>query len=111
MTIPTSRREFMQATAAIGAGLWVGETELEKGTPPATLHGEAVVDDTVLFDGEAVAVRIEPIASMPEDDLVKLVAPTIQNWLDPTKPLQKPKGGSGGTKPTKTAEPKPRTDS
>ncbi|MCA9023664.1 MAG: Gfo/Idh/MocA family oxidoreductase [Planctomycetaceae bacterium] len=24
MTIPTSRREFMQATAAIGAGLWVG---------------------------------------------------------------------------------------
>jgi AcrR family transcriptional regulator len=31
------------------------------------------------------------IASMPEDDLVKLVAPTIQNWLDPTKPLKSPK--------------------
>lgn len=49
----------------VGAGLWVGETGLEKGTPPAALHGEAVVDDTVLFDGEAAAVRIEPIAAMP----------------------------------------------
>jgi hypothetical protein len=49
---------------------------------------------------------------MPEDDLVKLVAPTIQNWLDPTKPLQKPKGsGSGGAKQAKTTEPKPRPGS
>ncbi|WP_412482250.1 peptidase M50 [Mycolicibacterium frederiksbergense] len=51
--------------ALVGAGLWVGETGLDKGTPPATLHGEAVVDDTVLFDGEATAVRIEPIGTMP----------------------------------------------
>lgn len=42
--------------ALVGAGLWVGETRL---------HGEAVVDDTVLFDGEATAVRIEPIGMMP----------------------------------------------
>ena len=42
--------------ALVGAGLWVGETGLE---------GEAVVDDTVLFDGEATAVRIEPIGTMP----------------------------------------------
>lgn len=30
-----------------------------------TLHGEAIVDDTVLFDGDAAGVRVEPIASMP----------------------------------------------
>lgn len=42
--------------ALVGAGLWVGDT---------ALHGEAVVDDTVLFDGEATAVRIEPIGAMP----------------------------------------------
>ena len=60
--------------------------------------------------GSSIHRSGRPIASMPEDDLEKLVAPTIQNWLDPTKPLQKPKGGSAGTKPTKTTEPKPRTD-
>lgn len=46
-------------TALVGAALWL---------PPAgaaTIHGEAVVDDTVLFDGDAAAVRIEPTPTMP----------------------------------------------
>ena len=30
-----------------------------------TIHGEAVVDDTVLFDGEVTGVRIEPTPTMP----------------------------------------------
>ncbi len=29
------------------------------------VHGEAVVDDTVLFDGDVAGVRIEPTAAMP----------------------------------------------
>ena len=29
------------------------------------LHGEAVVDDTVLFDGDVPGVRIEPTLRMP----------------------------------------------
>lgn len=29
------------------------------------IHGEAIVDDTVLFDGDATAVRIEPVGAMP----------------------------------------------
>jgi hypothetical protein len=29
------------------------------------IHGEAVVDDTTLFDGEVAAVRIEPTLAMP----------------------------------------------
>jgi hypothetical protein len=31
----------------------------------APLHGEAVVDDDVLFDGDAPGVRIEPTAALP----------------------------------------------
>ncbi len=51
--------------ALVGAALWVGETGLEKGDPPARLTGEAVVDDTVLFDGAVTGVRIEPTRMMP----------------------------------------------
>jgi len=46
-------------TALVGTALWL---------PPqdgAALHGEAVVDDTVLFDGDVAGVRIEPTAEMP----------------------------------------------
>ncbi len=81
------------------------------GVPDARLRVNLIMSYLIGIGTTRYIVRIEPIASMPEDDLVKLVAPTIQNWLDPTKPLQKPKGGSAGTKPTKTPEPKPRTDS
>lgn len=46
-------------TALVGSALWL---------PPeqsATIHGEGVVDDTVLFDGEVAEVRIEPTATLP----------------------------------------------
>lgn len=46
-------------TALVGAALWL---------PPsgaATISGEGVVDDTVLFDGEVAGVRIEPTAQLP----------------------------------------------
>jgi hypothetical protein len=41
-----------------GAAEWRGENG-------ATLRGEAVVDDTQLFDGEVAGVRIEPTVAMP----------------------------------------------
>lgn len=43
----------------VGAGQWL---------PPdaaGAVHGEAVVDDTVLFDGDAAGVRIEPTPTQP----------------------------------------------
>jgi hypothetical protein len=46
-------------TALVGAALWL---------PPqqgAALHGEAVVDDTTLFDGDVAGVRIEPTPELP----------------------------------------------
>lgn len=36
-----------------------------RGLDGATLLGEAIVDDAVLFDGEAPGVRVEPTLSMP----------------------------------------------
>lgn len=43
----------------VGSALW-----LPPGTS-TTIRGECVVDDTVLFDGEVPAVRIEPTTAMP----------------------------------------------
>ena len=42
------------------AGLW-----LPPGDAARTVTGEAVVDDTVLFDGEVPGVRIEPTSEVP----------------------------------------------
>jgi hypothetical protein len=51
--VPLIRDET--GTVIVGAAEWRGDP----------LHGEAVIDDTVLFDGEATGVRIEPTPTMP----------------------------------------------
>ena len=55
--VPLIRDET--GTALIGAAFWLPPGEAR------VVHGEAVVDDEVLFDGEVTGVRIEPTASMP----------------------------------------------
>jgi len=47
------------ATAVVGAALWLPSDQ------SPVIQGEAVVDDTVLFDGNVMGVRIEPTAAMP----------------------------------------------
>ena len=55
--VPLIRDET--GTVVVGAAEWTG-------SPARTmLHGEAVVDDAVLFDGEVAGVRIEPMFTMP----------------------------------------------
>ncbi|EUA22917.1 hypothetical protein I552_7408 [Mycobacterium xenopi 3993] len=41
----------------VGGALWRGAD--------GPLHGEAVVDDTTLFDGDVAGVRVEPTAALP----------------------------------------------
>ena len=60
MRIPLIRDET--GTVLVGAAFWLPDGPFEKGERPIKLSGEAVVDDTVLFDGEVTAVRIEPTA-------------------------------------------------
>jgi hypothetical protein len=43
----------------------VGSAEWRPDGDGRPLHGEAVVDDTVLFDGDVTGVRIEPTPSLP----------------------------------------------
>ena len=55
--VPLIRDET--GTALVGAAFWL---------PPGdarVVHGEAVVDDEVLFDGEVTGVRVEPTSVMP----------------------------------------------
>jgi hypothetical protein len=51
--VPLIRDET--GTVIVGSAEWTGDP----------LHGEAVVDDTVLFDGDVTGVRIEPTRAMP----------------------------------------------
>lgn len=51
--VPLIRDET--GTVVVGAAEWRGDP----------LQGEAVVDDTVLFDGEVAGIRIEPTPTMP----------------------------------------------
>lgn len=54
--VPLIRDET--GTVLVGAAQW-------HGPDGAALQGEAIVDDIVLFDGEAPSVRVEPTTSMP----------------------------------------------
>jgi hypothetical protein len=53
--VPIIRDET--GTVIVGSAVWRGVA--------GPLHGEAIVDDTVLFDGHAPGVRVEPTLAMP----------------------------------------------
>jgi hypothetical protein len=53
--VPLIRDETGQVI--VGAATWRGDG--------GALHGEAVVDDTVLFDGDVAGVRVEPTTTLP----------------------------------------------
>ena len=61
-------------TVLVGAALW------EPPAGAATIHGEAVVDDTVLFDGEVTGVRIEPTPQLPGLRVTVLGGPR-RRWI------------------------------
>ena len=56
--VPLIRDET--GSVIVGAAHWLPPNEAAR-----TISGEAVTDDTVLFDGDATGVRIEPTETMP----------------------------------------------
>lgn len=71
--VPLIRDE--SGTVVVGAALWL---------PPGAgrvIHGEAVVDDGVLFDGEVTGVRIEPTRTMPGLRATVLSGGNRRRWL------------------------------
>ncbi len=77
------------------------------GVPDARLRVNLIISYLMGIGTSRYVIRLEPLASMPEEDVIKLVAPTIQNWLDPMKPLQRSKGDGGvSSARSQTAAPK-----
>lgn len=62
------------------------------GVPDARLRVGLISSYLVGIAASRFVFGLEPIASMSEDDLIKVIAPTIQDWLTPTKPLPGIKG-------------------
>jgi hypothetical protein len=56
--VPLIRDET--GTVIVRAAYWLPPDQNAR-----TIHGEAVTDDTLLFDGEVTGVRIEPLPTMP----------------------------------------------
>ncbi len=56
--VPLIRDET--GTVIVRAAYWLPPDDQAR-----TIHGEAVIDDTLLFDGEVTGVRIEPTQTMP----------------------------------------------
>jgi AcrR family transcriptional regulator len=92
--------EAFNATPGAVRALWefvsgevVDQVLVLAGIPDAKMRGALI---TSYLGGILVAryaAHIEPLASASEDEVVALVAPTIQTLLDPTRPLP---GGSPG---------------
>ncbi len=57
------------------------------GVPDARLRANLITSYLLGIAINRYVVKLEPIASMDDDDVVRLVAPTVQDWLTPTKPL------------------------
>lgn len=59
------------------------------GVPDARLRVNLIFSYLLGVSAMRYVARLEPLSSMSEDELVKLVGPTVQDWLDPSKPLPK----------------------
>lgn len=58
------------------------------GVPDARLRVNLIMSYLLGVGTSRYVLRLEPLASMSEDEVVRLVAPTVQTWLDPGKPLK-----------------------
>ncbi len=84
------------------------------GVPDARLRVSLISSYLIGVAVNRFIIKQEPIASMPEDDLVRIVAPTIQNWLDPSVPLPggaKSSSKSSGKSASRTASKSPSKSS
>ena len=70
------------------------------GVPDARMRVALISSYLVGIAASRYVLRTEPLASVPEEQLIRLVAPTIQALLDPSVPLP-------GSKPKPTPAPKP----
>lgn len=73
------------------------------GVPDARLRVNLIMSYLLGISTSRYVLRLEPLASMSEEEVVRLVAPTVQTWLDPSKPLKAAGNGNGRTPVAKRA--------
>jgi AcrR family transcriptional regulator len=66
------------------------------GIPDARLRAGIISSHLVGLGTIRYIVRLEPLASAPEEQVLRIYAPLIQDLLDPTKPLPKARVQPGG---------------
>ena len=57
------------------------------GVPDARLRSNLITSYLLGIAINRYVIRLDPIASLSDEDIVRLVAPTVQDWLTPSKPL------------------------
>lgn len=75
-----SLREFLEESV-------IDRVAATVGIPDARMRAALISAQLIGLAVTRYAVRLEPLASTPEDQLVRIYAPIIQDLLDPTKPI------------------------
>ncbi|NQU38099.1 MAG: hypothetical protein HQ526_10965, partial [Actinobacteria bacterium] len=57
------------------------------GVPDARLRANLITSYLLGIAINRYVIKLDPIANLSEDEVVRLVAPTIQDWLTPNRPL------------------------
>jgi uncharacterized membrane protein YgcG len=97
------------AKAAAGVKDFFEQSVLDRlartiGVPDARLRVGLISSYLIGIAVNRYVTKLEPLASMSEDDLVRVVSPTIQAMLDPSTPL--PGSNAGKSKPKSTGSSK-----
>jgi AcrR family transcriptional regulator len=80
-----SLREFLEESV-------VDRVASVVGIPDARMRAALISSHLIGLAATRYVVRLEPLASASEDEVVRMYAPLIQDLLDPTKPLPGSKG-------------------
>ncbi len=67
------------------------------GIPDARMRASLISAHLVGLGTVRYIVRLEPLASAPEEQVIRIYAPLVQDLLDPKKPLPKPRARPGRT--------------
>jgi len=95
------------AKAAAGVKDFFEQSVLDRlarsiGVPDARLRVGLISSYLIGIAVSRYVTKLEPLASMSEDDLVRVVAPTIQAMLDPSTPLPGSNAGKSKSKSSST---------
>ncbi len=90
--IALARAGASGSKAAAGLKTFVEQDVVDRlagvmGVPDARLRANLITSYLLGVAINRYVIRLEPIASLSDDDVIRLVAPTVQDWLTPNKPL------------------------